>query len=209
VFHLANASQTNSLSTSQGTFENRVNITADGELIKNPVIGPAKVGSLTTRTNNTQGVITLVTGHGLTTGKKDIYWTNVDGTKGSRYNVDGTISTDALTITGGAGDNLPALVSGAFAVTVQTPQVEPFAYAAAGIIGFVAACQYQACVVVVDGTGTPVVLVGAQIDGPLDSYIWTLASGVATPFSAATVNVYLSHAYPDGSAVVLANALIN
>lgn len=65
----------------------------------------AKSGSLTTRTDDTTGTLTMVTGHGLTTGAKvSLFWAG-----GRRYNVTlGTVATDSVPITNsGAGDNLP------------------------------------------------------------------------------------------------------
>lgn len=59
-------------------------------------------GELTTRTNTTQGVITMTAGHGVATGLVDLYWTG-----GSRENVSATVVVNAVTITGGSGDNLP------------------------------------------------------------------------------------------------------
>ena len=60
-------------------------------------------GALTTRTNDTIGVLTMTAGHGLVTGKIDVFW---DG--GRRYNVDAVVTDDSIAITGGSGDNLPA-----------------------------------------------------------------------------------------------------
>jgi len=64
----------------------------------------AKTGTLTTRTDNTDGELTMSASHGITTGATiDLYW---DG--GSRYGVTvGTVATNAVPISGGAGDNLP------------------------------------------------------------------------------------------------------
>lgn len=45
----------------------------------------------------------LPSGHGQTDGKFDVYWTG-----GMRYGVDGTISTNALSLDGGSGDDFPA-----------------------------------------------------------------------------------------------------
>lgn len=45
----------------------------------------------------------LPAGHGQTNGKFDVYW---DG--GERFDMDGTIVGDALTLDGGSGDNFPA-----------------------------------------------------------------------------------------------------
>lgn len=50
---------------------------------------------------------TLPGSHGYTNGKFDVYWT-VGGTPGRRYGVDGTISTNALALDGGTGDDFPA-----------------------------------------------------------------------------------------------------
>jgi hypothetical protein len=62
-----------------------------------------KTGTLTTRTDATNGVITLTAGHGLVTGNiVNVYWTG-----GSRKGISATVATNALTITSGTGDNLP------------------------------------------------------------------------------------------------------
>ena len=45
----------------------------------------------------------LTAGHGLSTGKFDVFWTG-----GRRYNVDGTVTVNALALDGGAGDDFPA-----------------------------------------------------------------------------------------------------
>ena len=67
-----------------------------------PALVAAQTGTLTTRTNNTDGVCTLDTGHGIVTGKVDVYWAT-----GVRYGVDAVRDVNAITISGGAGDNLP------------------------------------------------------------------------------------------------------
>jgi len=62
------------------------------------------VGQLTTRTNDTDGVITMTASHGLITGDVvDVYWSG-----GMRYGCAASVATNALTLSGGAGDNLPA-----------------------------------------------------------------------------------------------------
>lgn len=72
-----------------------------------------QAGSLTTRTGDTVGTITMTSGdHTIATGNIiDIYWAG-----GVRYGVTvGTVSTTAVPITEGAGDNLPIAAT---AVTV-------------------------------------------------------------------------------------------
>jgi hypothetical protein len=74
-----------------------------GQIGQEVSLPKGSAGSLTTRTNNTDGVVTLGAGHGLQTGDKvDLYWSG-----GQRYGVSITVNVNAITITGGAGDNLP------------------------------------------------------------------------------------------------------
>lgn len=82
-------------------------------------MGPAKAGSLTTRTSDTVGTLTMATGHAFTTGARlDMYWT-VAGVSGHRRGVViGTVAGDSVPITGGVGDILPAAAS---AVTAMVP----------------------------------------------------------------------------------------
>ncbi len=68
-----------------------------------PALPAGKAGTLTGRTDNDTGIATLSTGHGIISSDKvDVYW---DG--GRRYNMTATVATNAVTIDGGSGDNLP------------------------------------------------------------------------------------------------------
>lgn len=84
----------------------------------------AKTGTLTTRTNTTQGVITLAASHGFSSGTHDIYWSG-----GARYGVTTSISVNACTISSGTGDDLPVADT---AMTVALPVSETFAIPASG-----------------------------------------------------------------------------
>jgi hypothetical protein len=65
-------------------------------------IAPA-VAQLTTRTDDDTGVITCQAGHGIISADViDVYW---DG--GIRYGMVATVATNAVSVEGGAGDNLP------------------------------------------------------------------------------------------------------
>ena len=79
-------------------------LSANNDVESEVSVAAAKTGTLTTRTNTTDGTITLDAGHGLTTGTKDIFWSG-----GSRSQVTCTITVNACVITGGSGDDLPAL----------------------------------------------------------------------------------------------------
>jgi len=82
----------------------------------------AKTGNITTRTDDNTGTLTMDTGHGLSTGKIDVYW-EVGGTKGCRRNMDGTVTGDSIAIDGGTGDVLPADESEITAVAPVTESV--------------------------------------------------------------------------------------
>jgi len=77
---------------------------ADGGSDRNPTIPKGFTGTLTTRTDDNTGTVTLTAGHGITTGDNvDIYW---DG--GVQYDVTvGTVSTNSMPFDSGIGDNLP------------------------------------------------------------------------------------------------------
>lgn len=73
-------------------------------------------GELTTRTSDTNGVVTLATGHGIaSTNVVDVYWTG-----GKRYGMTATVEGNAVTVDGGAGDNLPDLNTEGIQVVRQT-----------------------------------------------------------------------------------------
>jgi hypothetical protein len=93
-------------------FSQQVSLTANLALRREDVLAAAKVGTLTIRTNNTDGSLTMSAGHGITTGVSlDIYW-NVGGVPGSRRGaVVGTVAGNVVPFTGGAGDNLPIATS--------------------------------------------------------------------------------------------------
>ena len=76
----------------------------------------AQTGTLSTRTDDNTGVATLSAGHGiLTNDVVDVYW---DG--GIRFGMVATVSGNAVSLEGGAGDNLPAQ-DAAVTVVKQTP----------------------------------------------------------------------------------------
>lgn len=100
---------------SYSSMDSRINQTytrqADGgsTIDLNPLTGTGLpvgfAGELTTRTNDTEGTVTLADGHGITTGLEvDLYW---DG--GIRYGVTvGTVAGNAVPLTDtGSGDDLP------------------------------------------------------------------------------------------------------
>ena len=85
---------------------NQSKIRSGDDLIDLEVTLPAgKSGTLTTRTDDNTGVVTVASGHGITASDTvDVYWAT-----GRRYGVDVTTAgATTLDIDLGSGDNLPA-----------------------------------------------------------------------------------------------------
>lgn len=78
------------------------------------VTGP-DAGALTTRTDDDTGVVTLSGGHGVATGRGDLYWSG-----GKRIGMTFTVTVNSVAIDGGTGDVLPAQAS---TVYLKNPQV--------------------------------------------------------------------------------------
>jgi hypothetical protein len=77
----------------------------DGGLSLDIAVPASPAGTLTTRTDNDTGTVTMSSGgHGITTGQVvDLYWVG-----GARYGVTvGTVSGTSVPIDAGSGDNLP------------------------------------------------------------------------------------------------------
>jgi hypothetical protein len=69
-----------------------------------PAILAAQTGTMTNKTDADTGVITLLSGHGIETADVvDVYFP-----AGVRYGMDATVAANAVTVDGGAGDDLPA-----------------------------------------------------------------------------------------------------
>jgi hypothetical protein len=94
-------------------------VTADGIISKEISVPAAKIGALTTRTDDNTGVLTMNASHGITTGASlDVYWSG-----GQRLGMTvGTVATNSVPIDGGSGDNLPADET---AITAMVPIEEP------------------------------------------------------------------------------------
>jgi hypothetical protein len=105
------------------TYTNAATVTADGLLSKIVTAAAAKTGTLTTRTSDSEGELTMAVSHGITTGARlDLYWTG-----GSRRGITvGTVSVNQvpLTTATGTGDVLPADET---AITAAVPVEESFA----------------------------------------------------------------------------------
>lgn len=99
-----------------GTITQSIPRTADAGGIREISLPVGYTGTLSTRTDDDTGTVTLAGGHGITTGAKvDIYWSG-----GVQYDVTvGTVSVNSMPFDSGSGDNLPAQ-STAVVVSLRT-----------------------------------------------------------------------------------------
>lgn len=153
----------------------------------------AKVGALTTRTDNTIGELTMAASHGITTGARlDIYW---DG--GMRRGVAvGTVATNAVPISGGSGDNLPADET---AITAMVPIEEALVVTGNNVEALLAYSSRKGQMVLEDSGGE-------ELHIPLTAesvYAWHSASGVANPIAGDSITkIFLSHGDSGGSSTM-------
>ena len=188
-------------------FRRVIAVTADGAVLKDPTLAAAKTGTLSTRTDNTTGTLTMAGGHGLSTSDRiDLYWTNANGTQGRRYGITaGTVSGNSVPLTNtGAGDNLPTQGT---AVTVMKPQLESFAVTAADMVVRLVSCAAAATAVF--RSSVPATVAAIAVNGSTTHYVWESSSGVSTPFGSNVVDVYLSHADSASAQQINAVALVN
>jgi hypothetical protein len=105
------------------SFSQQQNVQSNSSIRREVPVAAAKTGTLTTRTDNTTGTLTMAAGHGFTTGVKiDIYWPDpTTGEQKHRRNVVvGTVATNSVPISGGSGDNLPVATT---PITAMMPTV--------------------------------------------------------------------------------------
>lgn len=197
---MSTATITNRASCLGKTFEKDVSVASDGAVVNDPTLGAAKTGTLTTRTDNDTGTVTMASGHGFATSDKiDLYWTG-----GSRTRMTATVTGDSVVLDGGTGDNLPIATT---AVTAMKPQNEAFAVGYAVMQALLCSCTVPATVTFLDGSAAVVATV--RITTTAD-YIWDSANGADNPFGTTDVaTAALSHGFSGGSKQVNAVALVN
>lgn len=138
-----------------------------------PSIPAAKSGSLTTRTDDNTGVVTLSTGHGITTGQKvSVFWSG-----GKRYGMDATVSGNAVTVDGGSGDNLPIANT---AVTAAVPVEVPFVIDSAELLALVGHCTQPGWIEVLDESPAQIALFSV---GPSAAKLWESENGGTNPLA--------------------------
>jgi hypothetical protein len=95
---------TKGLAVDGSSINESTSLTNNSTVKRTQSLPAAKIGALTTRTDDNTGVLTMNASHGITDAVKlDVYWAG-----GSRRNMTvGTVSVNSVPIDGGSGDNLP------------------------------------------------------------------------------------------------------
>lgn len=158
-----------------------------------PTVPVAQTGALTTRTDNDTGTLTMSGGHGVVTGKVDVFWDT-----GSRVGMDATVTSNSIAIDGGTGDNLPTLVSGTYVIQVMNPHVEDIVFVGNNIDGLAVYTDRRGYIVFAQADGTVLFTVKAGTGGT--TYFWyddaatDNPSLVTNPLAGDTVGkIFFSH----------------
>lgn len=163
-------------------------------------------GTVSTRTDNDTGVITLdlttpTDGHDIITGDRvDLYWTDAAGDKKHRYGMlVGTVDSDTdltIPVDGGAGDNLPALL---FDVVIAICYQEDFVLNGDNCV-WLSAQHISAGEAIFNLVNSSNVSQKVMIVEPaVDAYIWTDEGGTTNPVAGLTgiAKVFVSHGDPE------------
>jgi hypothetical protein len=164
--------------------------TASSLLAVEEDIPAAKVGTLTTRTDDDTGELTMASGHGITTGAKlNVYWAS-----GKRLGMTvGTVATNAVPIDGGTGDNLPADET---SITAIVPVEFPFVATGNDVVGLEAWGATDGEVLLTESDNDSLLAIDVDEAG----YAWCEDSGDANPVAGdAIAKVFLSHGDSTGA----------
>ena len=181
------------------TFNENRTVTATGGITKEQSLPAAKTGSLTTRTSDSVGELTMTAGHGITTGQRlDIYW-DIGGVTGHRRGVTvGTVAVNAVPITGGTGDVLPVDES---AVTAMVPVELDARFDGDEVVAIAVTGAGPSIVVFADDADAELHFVHHPLSSQVTQYFST--SGVTNPLAGEVVDtVFISHGDSAGSKTV-------
>lgn len=206
----SNAVIKSSLSVDGITVTRSASIGADGVVKKgkagDTALAAAKEGALTTRTSDTVGELTMDPSHGITTGARlDIFW-DVGGVKGARYGVTvGTVATNAVPFSLGAGDNLPVDESD---ITAFVPDEEELLFTGNNAKFAFAKSNKRGIIVFTTSADAVVKAVVTELEGDSGGgWVWDEDNGVTNPFAASSVaKVFFSNGDSSGTNTMLAGA---
>lgn len=179
-------------------------LTGEGTAQRDLSVDAAKAGELTTRTDNNTGELTMVTGHGITTGQiVSVFW--ADGHR--RGMTVGTVAGLAVPIDGGLGDNLPTVNED---MTVMVEQVEDLRFDGDDLVALVASCAAPRSVFILTGDDNvedfAIVLPFSANEDAF--YGWPDTAGTANPVAGDTITkVRLAHSAESAQTMKIAAGL--
>jgi len=100
------------------SIQKTVTRTGDSATGLEPTLPSAKAVTAWVKTDANTAACNLPADHGYSNGNFDVYWTTA-GVQYLRYDVPGTISTNALSLDGGTGDDFPASATSGVTVCRQ------------------------------------------------------------------------------------------
>lgn len=157
-------------------------------------LSAAKAGTLTTRTDDNTGVVTLSVDHGVTDGQKlDVYWSG-----GSRRGMTvGTVVDQVVPIDGGAGDNLPALSS---AITAMVPVVNDLELIGDNLVALIGSGSAKGIISIQETDGTERHVLQVYGANRIAGGSWLEEDGDTNPLAGqATEKVAFSHGDSSGT----------
>jgi len=182
---------TSTITCSFGALPQSIAAVGNNSVSSNPttLVQAAKSGTLTTRTDNTTGTLTMAPGHGFSTGNTiSLFFAG-----GSQTNVTlGTVSGNSVPFSGGSGTNLPAATT---PITAMLPVSETFNLVgnnATGLVAFLVAQPGDGNAAIEFLSSGPAVVLTETVSGPNPTYSW---NGTTTnPLAGVTVaTVRFSH----------------
>lgn len=178
---------TRALTVSDLAFGVNATINSNAAIPVSRSIAAAKAGTLTTRTSDTVGTLTMAGGHGITTGQRlDLFW---DG--GSRVGLlVGTVAVNSVPFTLGSGDNLPVQDT---VITACVPTEQNFDVTGDNVTSIGCAIPLGGAVTFTDGSD--VLIFSRTLTTAVPSYVWCDIDGGTNPLAGGAVGkVYLSNA---------------
>lgn len=149
----------------------------------------AKTGTLTTRTDNVSGTLTMTAGHGITTGQTlFVFWTDADGFVQHQRVTVGTVATNSVPIASGVGTNLPIATT---AITACVPTEVTAAFASSDMVVLGISGTKKGAVQIRDGA---TIRKTVMVRVATDTYLWSKDTGEADPLNGDVATVEFANA---------------
>lgn len=186
------------------TFTNGATTEVDGTVLRDPALAVAKVGTLSTRTSDTAGTLTMASGHGITDAARiDIYWADGQCTSA----LVGTVATNSVPFTLATGDVLPIATT---AITAMVQHVENFAVTLADLQNLCVGAANAACSATFRDGSTVVGVVRVRPASPTNKhYIWDVGDGSDAALTDDCLTVGITHGDSVSSRTVNVVAMVD